>query len=282
MFTFILLYVYYLWTNTLFTLHLVPSSAKTASFTILKAQKNTVCNLFRVVAKSGSSVASFSSTSDSSQFILEPVARSFHENPWQQVRGPYTTRVQIDYCNKLQCALTIPIRRTGGSYKYVLMTTGHLLKNVREERARYLSQTTFGPKKSEIDGWDYETGVNGYANHIQAQMELPPTLHREYWRKRMDYGLVMEHPRSTTQVPNHPCNQYSRWRDFAFTTADMRKEFNVTSIQVAGVDMMMISVLDQDTAYYEPRTINATFQAFDVDCLSESEYCGVGEYQTCK
>jgi len=166
------------------------------------------------------------------------------------------------------------------------MTTGHSLKNVREERARFLFQTTFGPTISEIDGWSHGTGVKGYADYIQAQMELPPTLHREYWRKRIDFAIMREHPRLTSQVPNHPCNQYSRWRDFVFTGTDYGTFFSVTSIEVAGSDMLMISVLDTDTDYYEPRTVMATFpgdQIFDngVNCTSNSEYCGVGEYHTC-
>jgi len=244
-----------------------------------------------VVARSGSDVASFSSTSDSSEFIIEPVARSFHRRHWQQVRGPYTKRVKITSRSKVQCSLKIPIRRNGDSYKYVLMTTGHSLKNIREKRSRFLSQTTFGPKLSEIDGWSHGTGVKGYADYIEAQMTLPPTFHRAYWRERIDYSLVMEHSRHSTQVPNHPCNKYSRWRDYTFTGSDYGKDFKVEAIEVAGRNetMLMISVLDPESRYYEPRTVVEVFEAYkdfnhgwECDTEAKSIYCGVGEYQTCK
>ena len=204
---------------------------------ITKSQKNTVCNLFRVVAKDGSNTDSFSSTSDSNDFILEPVARSFHKRPWQQVKGPYTSQVQISNCNTQQCTVTIPVRESG-DYKYVLMTSEHTLKNVNEERARFLTQTTFGPKMSDITtDWNHGDGLTGFANYIQAQIVLPATLHREYWRKHMDYAIRNEHIRENTQVPMHPCTQYSRWRDFAFSGFDFGKLFKVEAINVAGVEM---------------------------------------------
>ena len=139
--------------------------------------------------------------------------------------------------------------------------------------------------------WNYGDGVKGFANYLAAQIALPATLHREYWRKHMDYALVNEHVRDSSIIPNHPCDQYSRWRDFAFTAGDYGKEFKVEAIQVAGVgEMMMISVMDPDPVrnglpvYYEPRTVNATFEPFDVNCTIPGfeDYCGAGEFQTCK
>ena len=256
---------------------------------IAKSKKNTVCNLFRVVAKEGKNIDNFSGNSSNDNFILEPVARSFHKKPWQQIKGPYATRTKVRSCNKLQCTVKIPIARTG-NYKYVLVTSGHALKNVNEERARFLSQTTFGPTMTDITDWDHGDGLTGFANYLEKQIAMPATLHREYWRKHMDHALFNEHVRDSTTIPNHPCNQYSRWRDYSFTAGDYGKEFKVEAIQVDGAgEMLMISVLDADTVrsglnYYEPRTVNATFQPFDDDCTvpGKEDYCGTGEYQACK
>jgi len=270
-----------------FTRFSVPPLATEVDLEISKSEKNTVCNLFRVVAKGGGSSAnSFSSSSNSDDFIVEPVARSYYKKPWEQVKGPYTARVQISNCNQLQCRVRIPIKETG-DYKYVLMTAGHTLTNL-EKRARILSQTTFGPKMSEIMNWNYGGGLAGQARYLQSQMDLPPTLHREYWRKRVDYALVGENLRDATQIPMHPCNQYSRWRDYAFTGSDYGNDFKVEAVQVEGVEMYKISVKDLNTGdvlnpyYYEPRTVISAFEPIDITCSGNEAYCGVGEYQTCE
>ena len=246
--------------------------------------------MFRVVSKGRSTASSFSSDSNSNDFIVEPVARSFNKKAWQKVKGPYSTRVQISNCNQLQCTVRIPIKETG-DYKYVIMTAGHTLTNVYEKRARILSQTTFGPKMSEIMNWNYGGGLTGSAKYLQSQIDLPPTFHREYWRKRLDYALIGENLKDATQIPMHPCNQFSRWRDFAFTGSDYGNDFKVEAIQVEGVNMFKISVMDLNTGlvgdalnpyYYEPRTVIAAFEPIDMTCSGNEAYCGIGEYQTCK
>ena len=145
---------------------------------------------------------------------------------------------------------------------------------------------------TDITDWDHGDGLTGFANYLEAQIELPATLHREYWRKHMDYAIRNEHIRESTQVPMHPCNQYSRWRDYSFTAFDFGKEFKVEAITIGGEEMYKISVQDSDSGdangffYYEPRTVIAPseFHPINTVCpnLGLENFCGEGEYVFCK
>lgn len=86
----------------------------------------------------------------------------------------------------------------------------------QEEVARFLTQATFGPKKSEI------LGLKGsFKDWITAQIKLPPTLHRAHLRARA-------HPRAASPTyvgkPRDACKRGSRWMRSAFSTRDIGKQ----------------------------------------------------------
>lgn len=95
--------------------------------------------------------------------------------------------------------------------------------------ARYLMQTTFGPTRSTVNTFasalatvghfDQEDGGSTYKSWLAEQMALPPTLHREYWRKRTNPRPV---PGSTTLgATGSPCAEGSRWHPWAFAKSDV-------------------------------------------------------------
>ena len=85
----------------------------------------------------------------------------------------------------------------------------------RDEVARFLERTTFGTRKSDLDGWA-SNDTAAYANYVQDQISnIGTSSHREFYRKRLT-------PRSTeTYIYGIPgpkaCEANSRWRRFAFT-----------------------------------------------------------------
>ena len=249
------------------------------SVRINRSQRGTVCGLYRVLAaKPGVSVSSFSSSSDSSQYTLEPVARSFERKKWQTVAGPYTRKVSVKKCGAVNSACRIIFRvlreDNPADFAYVLLTTSHDLKDKREMRARFLQQATFGPTKADLDNWETNFGtstdITSYENYLVDQFRNQPmTLNREYFRSHLDWSMKDEAVENGSIAPRDPCAQYSRWREHAITADDYSKRFEVTQILVDGVNKFLITV------EAEPRTVVDTFSSTD------GAYAGPGTYSFC-
>lgn len=193
------------------------------------SKKDQVCILYRVVAKDASvDIDSFSEKSESSNFILEPVARSYHKKNWQAVAGPYSTSVKVKECVQKVCTFRFPVVKPDES-KYVFMTFEHKLESEEAERARLLSRTTFGPTLEDIRNWPYGEGLKSFADYIQAQIDLPMTSWRAFFRERLDFSLEKGHQGMGLEGM-HPCDQYSRWTDRALNVYDNRPVINITKV----------------------------------------------------
>ena len=85
-------------------------------------------------------------------------------------------------------------------------------------------QSSMGPTQTMIDAQKsaFETDAQAAAKEwLQAQIALPFTSHREYFRKRIN-------PRANDETAsyasiNNPCSVGSRWHNFAFTFSDTGK-----------------------------------------------------------
>lgn len=90
------------------------------------------------------------------------------------------------------CTLDIPILDGNGvaglaaEGRFYLMAFAHSL-NTRESNARFLIQTTFGPTTESLDSF-----TGSYADWVRIQMDMSPTLHREYFRKRGVDGNALD------------------------------------------------------------------------------------------
>ena len=78
-----------------------------------------------------------------------------------------------------------------------------------------------------INAWTYSgTMLNRMAAWMKTQMNLTPTYHREYFRKRVDGSLYEEYDNyyedknEQNLKTRSPCAQGSRWYEFAFTSDD--------------------------------------------------------------
>ena len=57
----------------------------------------------------------------------------------------------------------------------------------KQQAARFLTQATFGPRKSEVETLSaslQSSGSSALQQWVIAQMQVPPTLHRAFWRER--------------------------------------------------------------------------------------------------
>jgi hypothetical protein len=238
--------------------------------TVQKSKKGTTCLLFRVLRKDGGSVATFDQNSDAGDYILEPVLRSYDKKAWQAVAGPYSGKVRIFKTDKTKSIVRFKVNRSG-QYKYVLIAFANSYKNDNEERARFLLQSTFGPKMSEISGWPHGKGINGFAYWVRNQTDVattPMTSHREFFRKNLDWSMNHEFANSGSITPQHPCDKYSRWRDYAITGGgDFGKYMVVSEINDGGQTKFLLTIDN------EPRTVVDTFASTD------NHYSGAGTYQ---
>ena len=256
-------------TKTIFSFNLARSY-KSTDF----AQQTRVCILTRVTATASGDLDSFSVTSDSSDFTLTPIARFYgaQSDGWENVAGPYsqTAKIRCSWSNR--CKLNVPLMPDIPPGKFVLMSFEHSLKNFDETLSRFFTQTTFGPTKSMISDWSYSNDTEGMAQWTKDQMNsavTPLTSHRAYFRERADWSMKSESSGPGAYVPQHPCNKYSRWRDYAFTGDDYGKAFTVSELESG----KLLIVVDN-----EPRTVVASF----TDTYDPVLYDGPGTYSFCE
>ena len=103
-----------------------------------------------------------------------------------------------------------------------------------EEVSRFLIQATFGPTRAEIESW----GSNSFKDWIIEQINLPPSLHREYYRKRVSPRVRATSPPGRRRGP---CETMSRWHRFAFTKEDIGKTLVIKSIEESSNVMLEVN-----------------------------------------
>ena len=153
----------------------------------------------------------------------KPTARSYdgHDWEWTQESG---AALGLE-CDAGTCVVTnIPANS-------VHTVTLHTAPEVAapEKASRFLVQATFGPTRATLQSFDASDA--GITSWIGRQMALPPTLHREYYRRRAN-------PRQATALPTGglraACEAGSRWHRMAFSRADEGKTLQVGSTASGG------------------------------------------------
>jgi len=110
-----------------------------------------------------------------------PIARSYGGNIWETIQE---SRHEVRGDNVIMVI-------AGGSFEIVSYKMGEPATN-EEKAARFLMESTFGPKKAEISSLATALGRSSSAlqSWINAQIALPATLHRAYFRHRANPRLV--------------------------------------------------------------------------------------------
>lgn len=199
--------------------------------------------------------------SPSIDFVLTPIGRSYNKNDWEVVPGPFERKFGVKLCRKWKC-----ITRLRQAGKYFLITYAHSLPTFDEKLSRFFMQTTFGPSKDMIANWSYEKNNVGMGHWIRAQMSLPATKHRVFFRKYTD-NIARNNTAGDASIGvQHPCAPYSRWRKYTFSSFDSQHYFDVVAL-----DGKLVIVIDGAV-----RTVVDSFVSTD------GTLSGVGSYECCK
>ena len=138
------------------------------------------------------------------------IGRSYGGNSWEASHAS-----EHDFAcekNGVGCSVHLP-----REHRVLLKSYTHGSENKSaSEVARFLMQTTFGPRQQDIDSW----GGLKFKDWILQQMSVTPTLHRAYYRSRVNRRISAQH------VPGRPrsaCESFSRWHRWAFNFEDIGK-----------------------------------------------------------
>jgi len=145
---------------------------------------------------------------------LVPVARSYLNNAWENVAGPYADKLKIT-CGVSNCTLTVPqLAGVPSQAHFVLLSTNRQV-STKEKVARFLEQVTFGTTLDDVNKFNLSRSLNAqFATWVKQQMDssiVAPTYHREYFRARVD-NFMNKASASFSTRPRHPCLVNSRWR----------------------------------------------------------------------
>jgi cullin-associated NEDD8-dissociated protein 1 len=162
--------------------------------------------------------------------VVALAGRSYNGHLWEPVPG---LNFEFD-CDWLACVVAIP---DDGEGKYQLtMYTGFVVSENRSLASRFLTQATFGPTRSSIKSFLGENGGN-FGAWIASQVEVAPTLHRAYWRRRTNPRLLVS---TSVGSPRGQCDTGSRWHRFSISHQDRGKAIEVADI--AGTDQVTLTI----------------------------------------
>jgi hypothetical protein len=199
-----------------------------------------------------------------SETVYIPVSRSYNAHDWERVAGPDAT-LQIECFAEASTRMCLLYIAPNQGDTYFLTKYNHIITD-KERVARFLEMTTFGPTPTDLTSFDYGDIDHSMALAVQNEMSKPVGSHREFFRKRLT-SRALETYKDHTSGPK-PCDQFARWRRFAFTTKDAKmsndyKAFDVIiSSVVNGSDTGYVlsfqddvrTVLDSPLQYYDERT----------------------------
>ena len=159
-------------------------------------------------------------------FDIIPIIRSYDENPWENVAGPYKTLALN--CNNYECDVIIPDSQDPNQ-TYILESFEHNV-SLKDEAARFFEQATFGVTTSDLDKVQNEVDskeslLSYFTQWTYDQIYSEPvTSHRGYWRRRTFpfYEQAGREGRATL-----PCEVGSFWRAYAFIETDKDRELSV-------------------------------------------------------
>ena len=113
--------------------------------------------------------------------------------------------------------------------------------------------------------------TDGLIEWTKSQMvpeETPPTYHREYFRKHCDFPLRAKN--RFNFVAAHPCEPFSRWKDYAFDEWDWRDNWN----------KIVVTKLPNGKFLVEKRGVPKT--VVDNFVSNNEAIKGAGEYKLCE
>jgi uncharacterized protein (DUF1800 family) len=197
--------------------------------------------IVRIAVASSTSLAILSMISKNGVEIQ--AGRSYSGNAWE---GVMPTPLQFDCSAKSYCSVDLSANQAGtGLYKLSVINS-IAPKTADQTLSRFLIQSSFGPRKSEIQNIKAlaPTVAGSIEKWIQAQMALNATQHRAWMRRYANPRngeLEGSHLRSNpfdedlsrtlaVGLGRQPCQPGSRWHRYAFTNRDVGSTVDVTKV----------------------------------------------------
>lgn len=154
-----------------------------------------------------------------------PVARSYNGNDWEGTM-PSPVSFECTTTPPIACSTILP-----AGARYQLRTydgTTLVSQDPKIIASRFLAQATWGPTLDDIDSLSAATAegteIAAMEDWLIAQMDMEPSLHRSYLRRRIN-GQVDNNP---AVLVRDPCTETSSWVTFAFSKFDQGKMVDVS------------------------------------------------------
>ena len=197
-------------------------------------------------------VAESHKASGSGSGTRAPVARSYDGHPWELTQGGASLDVHLLVCSEMAvCEATIP---DDGRHSYRILHYVHdraLALDSRAVTSRLLTAATFGPTRAGLEALNASDG-SSLTSWIWQQMQLPPTLHRVYYRKRANPRMLT----SRFPLPDRrwewrsACQSGARWQRFALNKDDEDKTMEVAQSAHGGVSLRVGGMVRAEVASF--------------------------------
>jgi cullin-associated NEDD8-dissociated protein 1 len=146
------------------------------------------------------------------------------------------------------CSVIIPTSSDASYYQLDVFDYSSAIPDAGSMASRFITSASFGATRGDISAFQ-STFSNDPAAWISAQMDKPPTLHREFFRRRANKrfpakitkdGLEYDNLKTLVTAsqghihaaasPLIACTPGSRWTRFAFTESDIGQAFVATPV----------------------------------------------------
>ena len=182
------------------------------------------------------------------------VGRSYDAFPWE---GVMPTPLTFDCSAGDTCRVVLPADTSGGDVYRINSITRADGRSDDMILSQFLMSATFGQTRASIAeirdmGSNNDERIN---NWLGAQMALPASLHRAYYRRNVN---TPSNAQIRSSGPSHPCQANSLWHRYAFSMEDKGKIVEVAEIEgglsltINGVVRTEIAVADADFGAAEP------------------------------
>jgi hypothetical protein len=189
----------------------------------------------------------------------QPVARSYEGHAWEASAAPAFGSLTFacdDDDSSQVCTTTLPPLLQDTDY-YEMATLTHELPP-RDQVARFLEQTTFGPTWENLV--DFTSSEASFATWIQEQQDsVPSSSHRNFYRRHMNHRAVVTSPMG---ILTHPCRAGTRYRRYAFTDKDRLRSLEIRTVDARKlllVDGQARTMVETETLYAGARRLGIEF-----------------------
>ena len=163
-----------------------------------------------------------------------PVGRSYDNNEWEAVAGPYDT---LTYnCDSVSCEVNI-VDINDKDSKFQLTSFEHSITE-RDETARFFEQATFGVTLGDLTEMEKQQVINPTSNLLpyftqwtyDQMYNQSTTSHRETFRERALNPYNIGDKGREAKAKTQPCEEGSYWRGYTFTEMDRYKHVTVDHV----------------------------------------------------